>query len=407
MVVRMLERPDDFLDITHVVLDEVHERTIDSDFLLVVLRRLMQKRPDLKLILMSATLEAQRFSTYLGGVPVLNIPGRTFPVEMKYLEDAIEMTNYRLSEEEANTTFDDEVDEMTPENVQGDQTGGALATLEGYSKQTRETVLNFDEYRMDYQLIKRLLIKIATAPEMAHYSKAILVFMPGMAEIRRLNDELLGEPTFQKNWIIHALHSSIASEDQEKAFNVPPEGTRKIVIATNIAETGMYLFCHGVSCCLLTRVLGITIPDITAVVDTGKEKTMRYVSMCIVSPDTANRESDSMRGGSCHGWLRRSSREPTRSNGVDEPDVFKTESASTCLLVTGMTGSYVPVHRTYWVYNANRHSFLSNKLPKCCGCLSRIWFSASRSANSGTWNRRSLKPWTHRRRRTSAGRSMR
>lgn len=238
----MLERPDDFQDITHVVLDEVHERTIDSDFLLVVLRRLMQKRPDLKLILMSATLEAQRFSTYLGGVPVLNIPGRTFPVEMKYLEDAVEMTNYRLSEEEANTTFDDEVDEMTPENVQGDQTGGALATLEGYSKQTRETVLNFDEYRMDYQLIKRLLIKIATAPEMAHYSKAILVFMPGMAEIRRLNDELLGEPTFQKNWIIHALHSSIASEDQEKAFNVPPEGTRKIVIATNIAETGMYLY---------------------------------------------------------------------------------------------------------------------------------------------------------------------
>lgn len=48
-----------------------------------------------------------------------------------------------------------------------------------------------------------------------------------------------------------------------------------------------------------------------------------------------------MRGGSCHGWLRRSSRGPTRSNGVDEPGVFRTESASTCLLVTGMTGWYV------------------------------------------------------------------
>lgn len=253
----MLERPEDFQDITHVVLDEVHERTIDSDFLLVVLRRLMQKRPDLKLILMSATLEAQRFSNYLGGVPVMNIPGRTFPVEMKYLEDAVEMTGYRLSEDDSNGVLDDDPDEVS-DSTGDTATGGLQASLESYSKQTRETILNFDEYRMDYQLIKRLLLRIATAPEMDHYSKAILIFMPGLAEIRRLNDELLAEPTFQKGWIVHALHSSIASEDQEKAFNVPPEGTRKIVIATNIAETG------------------ITIPDITAVVDTGKEKMMRF-----------------------------------------------------------------------------------------------------------------------------------
>lgn len=255
----MLERPDDFQDITHVVLDEVHERTIDSDFLLVVLRRLMQRRPDLKLILMSATLEAQRFSNYLGGVPVLNIPGRTFPVEMKYLEDAVEMTNYRLSEDESNIALDDGDDDLDEtSDATGDSAGGLQASLDSYSKQTRETILKFDEYRMDYQLIKKLVLRIATAPEMDHYSKAILVFMPGLAEIRRLNDELLSEPTFQKNWIVHALHSSIASEEQEKAFNVPPEGVRKIVIATNIAETG------------------ITIPDITAVVDTGKEKMMRF-----------------------------------------------------------------------------------------------------------------------------------
>lgn len=256
MVVRMLERPEDFRDITHVVLDEVHERSIDSDFLLIVLRRLMQKRPDLKLILMSATLEAQRFSTYLGGVPVLNIPGRTFPVEMKFLEDAIEMTNYRLLENESNAV-EEETDELALETAQGDTAGGLMASLDGYSKQTKETVANFDEYRLDYQLIKRLVVQIASSPDMTHYSKAILIFMPGMAEIRRLNDEILSDPTFQQGWIVHALHSSIASEDQEKAFVVPPEGMRKIVIATNIAETG------------------ITIPDITAVIDAGKEKSMR------------------------------------------------------------------------------------------------------------------------------------
>lgn len=166
------------------------------------------------------------------------------------------MTNYRLSEDESSNALDDDVVEV--EDGAGDAAGGAQASLDGYSKQTKETVLKFDEYRMDYQLIKRLLLKIATAPELDHYSKAILVFMPGLAEIRRLNDEILSEPAFQRNWIVHALHSSIASEDQEKAFNVPPEGTRKIVIATNIAETG------------------ITIPDITAVVDAGKEKMMRF-----------------------------------------------------------------------------------------------------------------------------------
>lgn len=237
----MLERPDDFQDISHVVLDEVHERTIDSDFLLIVLRRLMQKRPNLKVILMSATLEAQRFSNYLGGVPVLNIPGRTFPVEMKYLEDAIELTDYRLAENEANPTMDEEVDDA---EAVPDDAGGVLPTLDGYSKQTKETVLNFDEYRLDYQLIKRLLLKIASSPDLAQYSKAVLVFMPGMAEIRRLNDDILSEPTFQKGWIVHALHSSIASEDQEKAFLVPPEGMRKIVIATNIAETGKSQLIH-------------------------------------------------------------------------------------------------------------------------------------------------------------------
>lgn len=256
MVVRMLERPDDFQDITHVVLDEVHERTIDSDFLLIALRRLMQKRQDLKLVLMSATVDAQRFSNYLGGVPVLNIPGRTFPVEMKYLEDAVEMTNYRLSEDDSNTIIDDDPDDISDST--GDNEGGLQASLDRYTKQTKETILKFDEYRMDYQLIRKLLLNIATAPEMENYSKAILVFMPGLAEIRRLNDEILSEPTFQRGWIVHALHSSIASEDQEKAFVVPPEGFRKIVIATNIAETG------------------ITIPDITAVIDTGKEKMMRF-----------------------------------------------------------------------------------------------------------------------------------
>ena len=90
IVMRMLESSNNLGDITHLVLDEVHERSIDSDFLLIVLRKLLMRRQNLKVVLMSATVDAQRFSDYLDQAPILNVPGRTFPVETQYLEDAIE-----------------------------------------------------------------------------------------------------------------------------------------------------------------------------------------------------------------------------------------------------------------------------------------------------------------------------
>lgn len=69
-----------------------------SDFLLLILKELLPLRPDLKVILMSATLNAQLFSDYFGGIPVLEIPGRTFPVEQYFLEDILETTAYVLEE---------------------------------------------------------------------------------------------------------------------------------------------------------------------------------------------------------------------------------------------------------------------------------------------------------------------
>lgn len=80
--------------VTHIIIDEVHERSEESDFLLMIVKRILPMRPDLKVILMSATLNAKLFSDYFNGVPVLDIPGRTFPVEQLFLEDIIERCDF-------------------------------------------------------------------------------------------------------------------------------------------------------------------------------------------------------------------------------------------------------------------------------------------------------------------------
>jgi ATP-dependent RNA helicase DHX29 len=258
IVMRMLEGSNDLGEITHIVLDEVHERTIDSDFLLIVLRKLMARRPDLKVVLMSATVDAGRFSKYLDGAPVLNVPGRTFPVDVKYLEDAVELTGFSIDngQQEKFTDLDDDID-VSDATLSDAAKAENTKSLRGYNSKTRNTISQIDEYRIEFELITQLLAKIATDDRLEMYSKAILIFLPGIGEIRQLNDMLVGHPIFSANWYVYPLHSTIASEDQEAAFLVPPPGTRKIVLATNIAETG------------------ITIPDVTCVIDTGKHREMR------------------------------------------------------------------------------------------------------------------------------------
>ncbi|KAI4666819.1 uncharacterized protein J4E88_010387 [Alternaria novae-zelandiae] len=255
VVLRMLESSGGLQEVTHLVIDEVHERSIDTDFLLVILRSLMERRPELKVILMSATVDAARFSRYLNDAPILTVPGRTFPVQTRYLEDAVELTHYAGASDAtkaAATSDNDEDDGITSDK------SGIPNKLPGYSQLTRDVLSNYDEYAIDYDLITRLIETVAFDPQLSRFSSAILVFLPGLAEIRQLNDILASHPSFKADWYVYPLHSTISSEDQQAAFLVPPPGVRKIVLATNIAETG------------------VTIPDITCVVDTGKHKEMRF-----------------------------------------------------------------------------------------------------------------------------------
>ncbi|KAK6784734.1 hypothetical protein RDI58_018189 [Solanum bulbocastanum] len=80
---------DPISDITHIIVDEIHERDRYSDFMLAILRDLLPSYPNLRLVLMSATLDAERFSKYFGGCPVIRVPGFTYPVKTFYLEDVL------------------------------------------------------------------------------------------------------------------------------------------------------------------------------------------------------------------------------------------------------------------------------------------------------------------------------
>lgn len=217
---------------------------------------------------MSATVDAEKFSKYLNNAPVINIPGRHFPVISQYLEDAIELTNFSIDDDRSKRfRYGDEWDDGAEEDTT-EVSHTSTNTLPGYSKETRTTLSRINENQIQYDLIVNLIETIATHPDYVHYSQAILVFLPGIGEIRKLNDWLMGHPYFSNygagggkhhgGWLIYPLHSSIASEEQESAFLVPPKGSRKIILATNIAETG------------------ITIPDITCVIDSGKHKEMWF-----------------------------------------------------------------------------------------------------------------------------------
>lgn len=152
-----------------------------------------------------------------------------------------------------------------------------------YSLETAATINLLDERLVPYDLIIRLLERICFEdPSSVSYSCAILIFMPGLAEIRRLSDILSEHPAFGSNdFKIYPLHSMLSSENQNTVFDIPPPGIRKVVIggfklyhnshdttkchaATNIAETG------------------ITIPDITCVIDSGKHREMRLV-LCAIN----------------------------------------------------------------------------------------------------------------------------
>ncbi|CAH8282310.1 unnamed protein product [Eruca vesicaria subsp. sativa] len=336
-------------DITHIIVDEIHERDCYSDFVLAIIRDLLPSNPHLRLILMSATLDAERFSGYFGGCPVVRVPGFTYPVRTLFLEDVLSILksggdnhlssgNLSLPDEKLDLTDEDKLalDEAIILAWTNDEFDALLDLVssrrspEIYDYQHQSTMLTplmvfagkgrisdvcmllsfgadwnlkskdgmtalelaetenhleaaqiirehaessqsnsqqgqqlLDKYmatinpeQVDVSLIQQLMRKICGDSE----DGAILVFLPGWDDINRTRQRLLDSPFFSdgSRFDIICLHSMVPAGEQKKVFSRPPRGCRKIVLATNIAESA------------------VTIDDVVYVIDSGRMKEKSY-----------------------------------------------------------------------------------------------------------------------------------
>ncbi|MGI9833919.1 ATP-dependent RNA helicase HrpA [Vibrio vulnificus] len=249
-----------------IIIDEAHERSLNIDFILGYLKELLPRRPDLKVIITSATIDPERFSNHFGGAPIIEVSGRTYPVETRYRPLGGETEDDR---DQLEGIFD-AVDELCDEGL-GD----------------------------------------------------ILIFMNGEREIRDTADALAKRKL--KDTEIVPLYARLSAGEQNKIFQ--PHTGRRIVLATNVAETSL------------------TVPGIKYVIDPGTARISRYsyrtkVQRLPIEP--VSQASANQRKGRCGRvqegiCIRLYSEDDFNSRPeFTDPEILRTNLASVILQMTAL-----------------------------------------------------------------------
>ncbi len=203
-----------------LIIDEAHERSLNIDFLLGYLKQLLRKRPDLKLIVTSATIDTERFSRHFDNAPVVNVEGRTYPVEVRY----------------------------RPLDGDAEAAGDAPAAKAPTGRGRR------DEVDSDPVSVNDAIVAAVDEITRSDPRGDVLVFLPGEREIRDAHQSL--ERRKYRETEVLPLYARLSAKDQDRVFN--PGSKRRLVLTTNVAETSL------------------TVPRIRYVIDPGFARVKRY-----------------------------------------------------------------------------------------------------------------------------------
>ena len=210
-----------------IIIDEAHERSLNIDFLLGYLKRLAARRPELKIIVTSATIDTARFAEHFGGAPVVEVEGRAYPVELRWRP----------------------VDMPVGAHLVRDAFGAGMAK----SHRAQGALLQKSRDNMQQGSAEHIA---AVLDEITRDDPRgdVLVFLPGEREIRDAH-QLLSRRQYRETEIL-PLYARLSAGDQDRVFK--PGVKRRVVLATNVAETSL------------------TVPRIRYVIDTGTARVKRY-----------------------------------------------------------------------------------------------------------------------------------